>query len=927
MALSLQNIRNNAHQFSLDYAEAVKENAESQSFLNDFFAIFGVSRRRVASFELPVKIDENSGTKRIDLFWPGVLLVEMKSTGQNLDKAYHQGLNYFKGLKDQDLPRYVLTCDLDTFRLYDLDDQKDYTFQLADLVDNLHLFDFMVGQKVQEISEVELNLQAADLLGDLHDALEENGFTGHELQVFMVRVLFCLFAEDTGVFNRHQFTQYLMQFTDESGFDTEMHLHKLFQILDKPAESRNKNLIPELQAFPYVNGHLFKERIDMPSFTTGMREQLIECCLFNWKDISPAIFGSLFQSIMDKTARRNLGAHYTSEENILKTIEPLFLNALKSEFNAALKIKSNKTRNSKLQDLTHKIRHLTFMDPACGCGNFLIITYRELRRLELEILQAQHQDTAQAQVGLEIEPAIPLNNFYGIEIDEWPARIAEVAMWLTQHQMNVEFAKRFGHEPDLLPLKEHAQIHHANALELDWNEVLPANGLSYLIGNPPFVGKNFRSKEQETSQESVFKGVVKSWKSLDFVASWFFKAAQFIQNSDIRCALVSTNSITMGEQVATLWQPILEMGIEIDFAHRTFQWNNEASGKAAVHCVIIGFSQSRHCGLDPQSPQDAIEKTKTLYNYPNIKSAPLPIQVSNINPYLIDALSIVIPNRSKPLSTKYEMSGGNKPVDGGNLFLTSEENNHLTHLYPEIKKWIKRVLGSKEFINNQYRYCLWLADASTKQLRELMQIPEIKNRIQLVKEMRLASPDKGANKLAETPWQFRDTRNPETFIIVPSVSSERRPYVPMGFFTKNTISTNLNLIIPEAGLYEFGILTSQMHMDWMRTVAGRLKSDYRYSAKLVYNNFPWPEVDEKQKAQIEKLAQKILDAREAEFAKDPETSLADLYDPDLMPPTLRKAHQALDKAVDKLYSPNGFKTPLERVKHLFELYNQLTKEN
>jgi len=586
MSLSLQTIRNNAYQFSLDYAEAVKENAESQSFLNDFFAIFGVSRRRVASFELPVKIDENSGTKRIDLFWPGVLLVEMKSTGQNLENAYHQGLNYFKGLKDDELPRYVLTCDLNTFRLYDLDDQQDYTIELNALSDNLHLFDFMVGQKVQEITEVELNLQAAKLLGELHDALEESGFTGHDLQVFMVRVLFCLFAEDTGVFNRHQFTKYLLQFTDESGNDTEIHLQRLFQVLDQPSDQRNKNLMPELQAFPYVNGHLFRERLDMPFFTQAMRQQLIECCLFNWRDISPAIFGSLFQSIMDKDARRNLGAHYTSEENILKTIEPLFLNALKTEFNAALKVKSDKTRNSKLQDLTHKIRHLTFMDPACGCGNFLIITYRELRRLELEILQAQHADAEQLQVGLEIEPAIPLNNFYGIEIDEWPARIAEVTMWLTQHQMNVEFAKRFGHEPDLLPLKEHAQIHHENALELDWNEVLPAGELNYLIGNPPFVGHQWRTKEQQTAMNAVFPKSGKFGK-LDFVASWFFKAAQFIQNSDTHCALVSTNSITMGEQVATLWQPILEMGIEIDFAHRTFQWNNEASGKAAKRRCIV----------------------------------------------------------------------------------------------------------------------------------------------------------------------------------------------------------------------------------------------------------------------------------------------------------------------------------------------------
>jgi hypothetical protein len=917
MALSLQNIRNNAHQFSLDYAEAVKENAESQSFLNDFFAIFGVSRRRVASFELPVKIDETSGTKRIDLFWPGVLLVEMKSTGQNLDKAYHQGLNYFKGLKDQDLPRYVLTCDLDTFRLYDLDDQKDYTFQLADLVDNLHLFDFMVGQKVQEISEVELNLQAADLLGDLHDALDQSGFSGHELQVFMVRVLFCLFAEDTGVFNRHQFTQYLLQFTDESGFDTEMHLHKLFQILDKPPENRNKNLIPELQAFPYVNGHLFKERIDMPSFSADMREQLIECCLFNWKDISPAIFGSLFQSIMDKTARRNLGAHYTSEENILKTIEPLFLNALKTEFNAALKVKSDKSRNSKLQALTDKIRHLTFMDPACGCGNFLIITYRELRRLELEILQAQHAEDAQFQVGLEIEPAIPLNNFYGIEIDEWPARIAEVAMWLTQHQMNVEFAKRFGHEPDLLPLKEHAQIHHTNALERDWNDVIDAENLNYLIGNPPFVGSKYQTPTQRELQSQIF-GKIKNAKQLDFVSNWFYKAAQFVQTSTTHCALVSTNSITMGEQVATLWQPILDLGIKIDFAHRTFQWNNEASGKAAVHCVIIGFS-----GQQATKPEN-----KVLFDYPDIKGAPVEIQISNINPYLIDAANIVIANRSKPLGDVPKMSKGNMPLDGGNLLMNEPEFRELVSKYPQLTKWIKQIVGGREFINNIKRYCLWLPDATTKELRELNLLPEINSRFEGVKQMRLASPDKGTQEKSSTPWLFRESHRYNSLIAIPEVSSERRLYIPMAFMDNSIIPSNKVQMVPNATLFEFGILNSEMHMDWVRTVTGRLKSDYQYSAKLVYNNFPWPQTDDQQKAQIEKLAQQILDAREAEFAKDRETSLADLYDPNLMPPSLRKAHQALDKAVDKLYHPEGktFKTPLERVNHLFALYNQLTKE-
>ncbi len=913
MAHSYRDIKNRAHQFLIDYKDAVKENAESQSFLNEFFAIFGISRRRVASFETPVKLEEKGTTKRIDLFWRGKLLVEMKSTGQDLDKAYRQGMGYFKGLKDKDLPRYVMVCDLNDFRLYDLDDGKDYAFTLAELSDNLHLFDFMQGNEVEDIAEYDLNEKAAELLGELHDALEESGYQGHQLQVFMVRILFILFAEDTGVFNRHQFTRYLMRFTDESGLDTEMHLHKLFQILDKPAQDRNLNLSDELNAFPYVNGHLFSERIDLPSFTTEMREQLIQCCLFNWKAISPAIFGSLFQSIMNKQARRNLGAHYTSEINILKVIEPLFLNQLHDEFNKASALKQTKLRNTRLMELMTKIRALCFLDPACGCGNFLIITYRELRRLELKIMQAQQKDQEYNEdlgLGFDIDPQINLNHFYGIEIDEWPARIAEVAMWLTQHQMNLEFAKSFGREPDLLPLKEHANIYHGNALTTDWADVVSPTQLNYIIGNPPFVGSKLQSTEQRQAQADIF-GSLKNSKQLDFVANWFYKSAQFIQNTDIDVALVATNSITIGEQVGTLWQPLLDMGINLHFAHRTFQWHNDAKGKAAVHCVIVGYGQQER-------------EEKWLFDYSNVQDEPIAIKVNNINPFLIDAPNVLVGNRSKPLGNVPPMKKGIQPTDGGNLLLSGEENAFLLQKHPSLSEWIKPLLGAREFLNGGERYCLWLADASVKQLRELMQIPEIKARVDGVRNMRLESSDSGTRDKADTPWLFRESEMPEIYILVPSVSSERRPYVPMGFFDSNTISTNLNLMIPNAGLYEFGILTSQMHMDWMRTVAGRLESRYRYSAKLVYNNFPWPECTEQQHQKIESLAQAVLDARQTEVDKDASTTLADLYDPDLMPPTLRKAHKQLDKAVDSLYQKQAFTSPLERVKHLFELYEKLS---
>ncbi|MDT8371683.1 MAG: DNA methyltransferase [Gammaproteobacteria bacterium] len=911
MALSYRDIKNRAHQFIIDYNDAVKENAESQSFLNDFFTIFDISRRRVASFETPVKPEQQGSTKRIDLFWRGKLLVEMKSTGQNLEKAYQQGIGYFKGLKDKDLPRYVMVCDLNDFRLYDLDDGKDYAFTLAQLPDNLHLFDFMQGNEIADITEYDLNEKAAELLGQLHDALEDSGYVGHQLQIFMVRVLFILFAEDTGVFNRHQFTRYIMRFTDDSGHDTDMHLAKLFQTLDIPQTQRNQHLTDELNAFPYVNGHLFKERIDLPSFTHEMRDQLLQCCLFNWKDISPAIFGSLFQSIMDRQARRNLGAHYTSETNILKVIEPLFLNQLKDEFHKANALKQEKLRNTRLIELMTKIRKLTFFDPACGCGNFLIITYRELRRLELQIMQAQQKNDEQSHFAIDIDPQISLNNFYGIEIDEWPARIAEVAMWLTQHQMNLEFAKSFGREPDLLPLKEHANIHHANALTTDWAEIVSPQQLDYIIGNPPFVGSKMQSPEQKALQVDIF-GKLKNAKQLDFVSNWFYKAAKFIQNTNIDVALVSTNSITMGEQVGTLWQPLLDMGITVHFAHRTFQWHNDAKGKAAVHCVIVGFGQHQRA-------------EKWLFDYPNIRHEAIAIKASSINPYLTDAPDIVLHTRNNAINTSFPMWFGNMPLDGGFLFLTGQERFDLLKQYPELEPWIKPVLGAQEFLNGGERYCLWLADSSVKQRRELMQIAEIKRRIEGVRQMRLSSKAASTQIHAETPWQFRDTRTPDTYILVPRVSSERRPYVPMGFFDSDIIATDATQMIPNAGLYEFGILTSQMHMDWMRTVAGRLKSDYRYSAKLVYNNFPWPEVNQQQRQQIEILAQAVLDARQQEVDKDASTTLADLYDPDLMPPSLRKAHKKLDKAVDLLYQSTPFNSPLERVKHLFELYQELSE--
>ena len=777
MAIPIREMRNRAHQFISDFADAEKENAESQVFLERFFNIFDVPRQRVASFEHSVKIADESGTKRIDLFWPGILLVEMKSKGHDLDKALDQAFNYLRGLKDDELPQYIMVCDLETFRLKSLIDKErtEYKFELSELIDHLDIFSFMQGKEVQDLTEYELNIKAATLLGELHDTLESNHYTGHQLQVFMVRILFCMFAEDTGVFNPRQFIKYLISYTSEH--DIQMHLQMLFQTLDTPLEQRSPNLPDEQACFPYVNGHLFSERIDMPFFNAEMRETLIECCYFNWKDISPAIFGSLFQSIMDKKQRRNLGAHYTSEANILRTIEPLFLDELRAELESILSLKVLKTRNDRLMSFIAKIRNLKFLDPACGCGNFLIITYRELRELELKALDAQRGEGSMS-LDLEIQPAIPLNNFYGIEIDEWPARIAEVAMWLTQHQMNVKFAQRFGQEPDLLPLKEHAEIRHANALEIDWADVVKPSELSYIVGNPPFVGHQWRTKEQVESMKLVFPAKTNFGK-LDFVASWFYKAAVFSKNTTIETALVSTNSITMGEQVGILWQFLLDMGISINFAHRTFAWDNDASGKAAVHSVIIGFAHF--------SKED-----KFIFDYLDIKADPVKIKAANINPYLVDATDIIIPSRSRPRTGMPAMTKGSQPTDGGFLVLSKDEKSDLLSKHPQLQEFIKPFIGGREWINNLERYCLWFAEVGPRQLAELVKIPEIKNRIDGVKQARLKSPTASVREYADQPFLFTQNRQPTTnFIAVPEVSSERRDYIPMGFLTPDDLHPSL----------------------------------------------------------------------------------------------------------------------------------------
>ena len=892
--LSWNEIKSRALAFSKHWADAKDEDAEAKPFLIDFFEIFGITNKRIARFEHAVK---KFGGKQgfVDLFWPGVLLVEMKSRGRNLTRAYNQAMDYFDGIRESDLPRYILVSDFARFALTDLENGTTLEFSLENLHKEVKNFGFIAGYTTQIITPQDpINIKAAERMGKLHDALKDIGYAGHALEVYLVRLLFCLFAEDTGIFQKRQFQDYLEQHTTEDGADLAHHLATLFYVLNTPEHQRLKNLDEDLAAFPYVNGKLFAETLPPAGFDAAMRSALLSACMLDWSRISPAIFGSLFQSIMDATARRNLGAHYTSEENILKLIKPLFLDALWAEFE---KIQRN---HAKLIEFHERLAQLRFLDPACGCGNFLVITYRELRKLELEILKKLHK-TDQL---LEIDTLTRLNvdQFYGIEIEEFPAQIAQVALWLTDHQMNLQTSEVFGAYFARIPLRHAPTIVHGNALRIDWHDVCP--NADYIIGNPPFVGAKFMSAEQRADANAVF-GNIKNAGLLDFVTAWHVKATRYMQqHPQTETALVSTNSTTQGEQVGALWGWMLAQGVKINFAHRTFSWTNEARGKAAVHVVIIGFALH-----DINS--------KIIYEYEDIKGEPHAVEAKRINPYLVDATEIFIENRRQPISTIPEIVFGSMANDGGFLILQDDEKENLIKSQPLAAKWIRPFLGAEEFINNKSRWCLWLADINPSELRT---IPEVYERVLSVKKHRLSSNRAATNKLANTPYLFGEIRQPSSiYLMLPRVSSELRKFIPIGYLPPEIIASDAALTISNATLFHFGILTSTQHNAWMRTVAGRLKSDYRYSANIVYNNFPWPTPTDAQRSAIETAAQGVLDAR----AHYPDSSLADLYDPLTMPPELVKAHAKLDKAVDAAYGYKGANSDAERVAFLFGLYQDL----
>lgn len=964
MTFTPAELKRRALDFSREHANDNDEKSQAQTFWRDFFAIFGLSPQRIGTFEARAKTLRGT-VGFIDFFWPGTLLVEHKSLGKDLDEALKQALDYCStgGLKDTELPRFIVVCDFQRFLLVELATGERQEFVLADLHEKLHFFDFVLGRERRAYRDEDpVNIKAAELMGVLHDDLRRVGYIGHDLELFLVRLMFCFFADDTGIFQKDQFADYLEARSRDDGSDTGRIIEEMFRILDMAPDKRSKNLPEDLAALPYVNGQLFAERVDPPYFDAGLRATLLHCARFNWGAVSPAIFGSLFQSVMDPGERRSLGAHYTSEKNILKTIHGLFLDELQEEFERIQGRKTGAGDKEKLyRALLDRIAAIRLLDPACGCGNFLILSYRELRRMEISIHREIRTLTKDSSLSLDVgweARGITVDHIYGIEIEEFPAQIARVALWIMDHLMNVELAATLGGYRPSIPLVASPKIVHGNALRIDWADVVKPEELTYILGNPPFVGKQYRTTDQFADMTQVLEGKVDRFGDLDLVSTWYVKTIDFIQNTPIKCALVSTNSICQGEQVGILWGYLYTRGAKIHFAHRTFKWTNEAKANAAVHVVIVGFGLFK--AVQP-----------ILFTYEKLDSEPKEYLVKNINSYLVDGPDTIVSNRADPICKVPKMAFGSMPRDGGNLVLSTDEKNVLVQREPGTIEFIRPYVGSDEFINGKERFCLWLVGANPAVLKKFSGISD---RVQKTKLFRESSKAGSTRNFAKTPGVFCQIAQPNTnYILVPGVSSERRYFVPIGFMDSNVIASNLVFTIPNATLFHLGVLTSTMHMAWMRVVCGRLKSDYRYSKDIVYNNFPWPkdmtgcvqgsgaggpgegiwhedvarqrgpgvspgegvaedanaseargrpsptEID-KLKTRVEACAQGVLDTR----GRYPEASLADLYDPLTMPPDLVKAHRDLDGAVDKCYRKEPFKSELERVEFLFGLYEEYT---
>jgi len=916
-----------ARDFAQRWKDKGYEKGESQIFWSTLLTeVFGVEH--VDSFLLYEQQVHLDHTSFIDGFIPSTkVMIEQKSLNKDLGapikqsdgsslNPFQQAKRYASELPYSQRPRWIVTCNFREFWVYDMEQPngEPQKILLENLEKEYYRLQFLVDEGNEHIKqEQKVSEEAGKLVGLIYDALlaqyhePENPETLRSLNILCVRLVFCLYAEDAGLFNsRTAFHDFLAQYPAK---DLRRALKDLFETLDTPEDQRDPYLEDALKVFPYVNGGLFSNdtRLEIPQFTDELKELILSKASddFDWSEISPTIFGAIFESTLNPETRRSGGMHYTSIANIHKVIDPLFLDDLKAEFAAIKAITNDKQQRQKLDAFQDKLASLTFFDPACGSGNFLTESYVSLRRLENQVILLRNK--GQGTFGDIADPIkVDIHQFYGIEINDFAVSVATTALWIAEQQMLQETQKIVSFNVNPLPLKSYHNIHEGNALRLDWSSVIAPDRLNYIMGNPPFVGARLMASSQKDDLLEIFGKKWKNIGNMDYVCGWYMKSAQMMNaNTAIRAALVSTNSITQGEQVANLWKPLFEQyGIRFDFAYRTFRWDSEADIKAHVHCVIIGFSIAGDC----QSPLKKI-----------FLSDAQTINASNINGYLLDGDNVWIESRNKPLCDVPEIGIGNKPIDGGFYLFTEQEMQEFIAKEPKSAAYFRPWFGAEEFINNKKRFCLWLGDCSPAELRAM---PHCYERVMNVREYRLKSPSAGTVKLADTPTRFHVENMPKgNYLLVPKVSSEKRRYVPLGFMSPDMLSSDLVFIIPNASLYHFGILTSNVHMAWMRVVCGRLKSDYRYSKDIVYNNFPWPTPTDEQKVKIEQTAQAILDAR----ALYPDSSLADLYDEVTMPPELRRAHQENDRAVMAAYGFSTKMTESECVAHLFELYLKLTK--
>ena len=918
--LNEQERRKAARVFAEYWKDKGYEKGDSQKFWLELLGtVYGVENAsHYIEFEDQVHLDH---TSFIDGYIPETkVLIEQKGLGKDLRKAirqsdgslltpFQQAKRYSAELPFSRRPRWIITCNFSEFLVYDMENPNSEPEQilLKNLDKEYYRLDFLVDTGNENIKrEMEISIKAGEIVGRLYDALRKQYVNPDDesslksLNMLCVRLVFCFYAEDAGVFGKHlMFHHYLKEF-DARHFRNA--LIDLFKILNTKIEDRDPYVDEELAQFPYVNGGLFaEENIEIPQFTDEIRDLILQNASedFDWSEISPTIFGALFESTLNPETRRSGGMHYTSIENIHKVIDPLFLDDLKSELEEIKQLKQPNVQKDRLNAFCDKLSTLKFLDPACGSGNFLTETYISLRKLENEALAIINQDQIVFDSGDIIK--VKISQFYGIEINDFAVTVAKTALWIAESQMIKETEDIVSTKIDFLPLTTNAYIVEGNALQIDWETVVPKNELNYIMGNPPFVGGMMMSREQKSQMTEVFNNI-KGVGELDYVCAWYMKATDYIQNTNIKVAFVSTNSICQGQQAVTLWEPIMKKGVKINFAYRTFIWDSEANVKAHVHCVIVGFSTTD------------IQK-KVIFDNDKYKF------VENINSYLTEAPDVFIQSVSKPLCDVPPMRFGSMPRDGGGFVLSADEKAEMIAKEPLSEKWIHPYIGATEFINNRERYCLWLVGANPSEVKKC---PSVMKRIEFVRDFRASSKAAGTRKFAQTPMTFCQIAQPDTdYIIVPKTSSGRRRYVPLGFMDKETIASDLVFLIPNGTLYNFGILMSNVHNAWMRTVCGRLKSDYRYSKDIVYNNFPWPNPTDEQKAKIEQTAQAILDAR----AKYPDCSLADLYDELTMPVELRKAHQANDKAVMQAY---GFDyktmTESECVAELMKMYQGLVGE-